>query len=79
MTATPADRATASTQVTPQAAPTAPLGGEGRLPDGWEIAEYTGRGGRCVFAVYLNGRRMASGMPTMQSAVRWARLLISAA
>lgn len=46
-----------------------------RLPDGWEIADYTGRGGRTLFAVYFRGRRMASGMTTLPSAARWAQLL----
>jgi hypothetical protein len=48
------------------------------LPHGWEIAEYPGRGGRTMFAVYAEGRRMASGMTTFQSARRWAHLLASA-
>ena len=45
------------------------------LPEGWEVAEYAGKGGRPAFAVYSGGRRMASGMPSLQSAARWARLL----
>ena len=52
-----------------------PRRGELVLPEGWEIAEYAGQGGRALFAVYANGRRMASGMPSLQSAARWARLL----
>jgi hypothetical protein len=45
------------------------------LPEGWEIAEYAGDGGQTLFAVYFNGRRMASGMTSLRSAARWARLL----
>jgi hypothetical protein len=45
------------------------------LPEGWEIADYAGEGGRSLYAVFENGRRMASGMPSPQSAARWARLL----
>ena len=52
--------------------------GELGLPEGWEIYEYLGKGGRPAFAVCANGRRLASGMPTAQSALRWARLLASA-
>lgn len=48
------------------------------LPEGWEIYEYLGKGGRPAFAVCVNGQRMASGMPSVQSALRWARLLASA-
>ncbi len=45
------------------------------LPDGWDISEYAGRGGRALFAVYAAGRCLASCMNTPQSAARWARLL----
>ena len=45
------------------------------LPDGWEITEYAGRGGRALFAVYAQGRRLASGMTSETSASRWAKLL----
>ena len=47
----------------------------GALPDGWEIAEYSGKGGRALFAVYAQGRRLASGMTSETSASRWARML----
>ncbi|HEX2036611.1 MAG TPA: hypothetical protein VHS99_20705 [Chloroflexota bacterium] len=57
-------------QAAPQPVPT-----EVPLPEGWLIAEYAGKGGRALFAVYSNGRRMASGMTSAQSAARWARLL----
>ena len=47
----------------------------GALPEGFEVAEYAGRGGRALFAVYAQGRRLASGMTSEVSASRWARLL----
>lgn len=47
------------------------------LPDGWEITEFTGQGGRPVYAVYANGKRLASGMPSIVSAERWAHLLLN--
>ena len=49
----------------------------GGLPDGWEIAEYAGKGGRALYAVYAQGRRLASGMTSESSASRWAQLLVS--
>ncbi len=48
---------------------------ETALPEGWDIAEYAGRGGRAYFAVYAQGKRMASGMTSAHSALRWARLM----
>jgi hypothetical protein len=48
------------------------------VPEGWEVAEYSGKGGRPAYAVYAGGRRMASGMSSLQSAARWARLLAGA-
>jgi hypothetical protein len=48
---------------------------ETSLPDGWAIAEYAGRGGKPYYAVYSNGRRMASGMTNARSAARWAHML----
>jgi hypothetical protein len=45
------------------------------LPDGWSIVEYAGKRGKPLYAVYADGRRMASGMTSVQSAIRWARLL----
>ena len=47
------------------------------LPDGWSIVDYPGKRGRAEFAVFANGRRLASGMTSEQSAIRWARLLAS--
>lgn len=62
--------------VSPRSWASAPAGaGEHGLPDGWDVAEYAGRGGKSFFAVYAHGRRIASGMTTPQSAMRWARLL----
>jgi hypothetical protein len=63
----------------PNPRPAGPAGGNSQveldLPEGWEIAEYAGDDGRARFAVYANGRRMASGMTSLRSAARWARLL----
>ena len=47
----------------------------GALPQGWSIVDYPGRRGKFEYAVYANGRRLASGMTSEQSAARWARLL----
>ncbi|MGH2354187.1 MAG: hypothetical protein ACRDI2_20280 [Chloroflexota bacterium] len=72
-----------SAQLPPRSAPPGdrrspePTSGEIALPEGWEITEYAGREGRAFFAVYTNGRRMASGMTSLQSAARWAHLLAS--
>ena len=59
----------------PNYTPAPPNPAEVALPEGWEVAEYAGKGGRPAFAVYAGGRRMASGMSSLQSAARWARLL----
>jgi hypothetical protein len=48
------------------------------LPDGYVIAELGGKGGGPLYAVYADGRRVASGMTNPQSALRWARLLAGA-
>jgi len=77
-TATPVPPAPGATMTSAHAqnyspAATSPV--ELALPEGWEVAEYAGKGGRPAFAVYSGGRRMASGMPSLQSAARWARLL----
>lgn len=45
------------------------------LPEGFEIAELGGKGGGTLYAVYSEGRRVASGMTNPQSALRWARLM----
>jgi hypothetical protein len=39
------------------------------------VAEYTGKQRKAHFAVYHDGRRIASGMTSAPSAARWARLL----
>jgi hypothetical protein len=76
--AAPAPGATMTTAHTPNYTPAAANPAEVALPEGWEVAEYAGKGGRPAFAVYAGGRRMASGMPSLQSAARWARLLAAA-
>lgn len=73
--APPAPGATMTSSPAQNYSPVAPNPVELALPEGWEVAEYAGKGGRPAFAVYSGGRRMASGMPSLQSAARWARLL----
>jgi hypothetical protein len=60
-----------STPVSPPAPP------ETALPDGWSIVDYPGKLGKSSYAVFANGRRLASGMTSVQSATRWARLLVA--
>jgi hypothetical protein len=67
----PATRTTLPFSPLPEAAAECPL------PDGWSIVDYPGRRGKSEFAVFANGRRIASGMTTAQSAARWAHLLAS--
>ena len=53
----------------------APVLTDARLPEGWSIVDYPGKQGKASYAVLANGRRLASGMTSAQSAARWARLL----
>jgi hypothetical protein len=48
------------------------------LPQGFEIAELAGKNGGRWYAIYSDGRRVASGMTSVQSALRWAKLMAGA-
>lgn len=45
------------------------------LPPGWSFASYVGPGGQDLYAVYVDGQREVTGLPSVESARRWAALL----
>ena len=45
------------------------------LPPGWSLASYVGPGGQGLYALYVDGRREVAGLPSVESARRWAALL----
>ena len=42
------------------------------LPPGWSLASYVGPGGQDLYALYVDGRREVAGLPSVESARRWA-------
>lgn len=42
------------------------------LPSGWSLASYVGPGGQDLYALYVDGRREVAGLPSAESARRWA-------
>ena len=43
-----------------------------KLPPGWSLASYVGPGGQDLYALYIDGRREVAGLPSVESAHRWA-------
>ena len=45
------------------------------LPAGYSLASYAGPDGQDLYALYMDGRREVAGLPSPESARRWAALL----
>lgn len=45
------------------------------LPLGWSVVTYSGPGNQDLYAVYVGPRREVAGLPSVESARRWVRLL----